>query len=391
MDNLKEWMSARLKSGITMKLFPGAAGGIIKGRETITAAEGYASIDDYRMPVTESHLYDIASLTKVVATLPAILLSFQYGKLALYDSAAKYLPELLAGETTGRKDQITIFHLLTHTSGLPGWRPYYITSEGKEGYLRAISQERLLHQPGEKVIYSDLGFILLGMILERIWDEPLETIVQKLIFKPLGMGDTGYLPSGEKLKRIVPTEIGNAIEAKMAHDYYSEERTERNFLVQKAASFHWRKGAIHGTVHDCNAHFGLNGVSGHAGVFSTLDDLLLFMKAWNRTENGFIQQALKDLSTNNHTINLGGNRGLGWDKPAESNAAGRKGLFSPRSFGHKGFTGTSIWCDPARGLTAITLTNRVHCNKPEPFLEWRREYHQQLLAKVPTREERSSI
>ena len=384
MDELTDWISGRLQEGIRKKLFPGGVAGIMLGGETAMVYEGTAFMNDDRIPVSNRHIYDIASLTKVIATLPAVLISIQNGRLALDDPAVMYLPELTDGNQAEGKEQMTIFHLLTHTAGLPGWRPYYIYTNSPEEYLRAISRESLLARPGEEVIYSDLGFILLGFILERIWNERLDMLVQKLIFKPLGMKDTGYLPSREKLRQIVPTETGNAIEAKMASDHFSKEGVGGEGLLQQAEIFHWRKGVIRGTVHDCNAHFGLNGISGHAGLFSTLDDLLIFMGAWNGEDDAFIGNSLKKVSAMNQTLNCGSKRGLGWDKPDGE-------LFTPLAFGHTGFTGTSIWSDPGRELTAITLTNRVHCYQPEAFLNWRKQYHEEFLAKIPPRGERSGL
>ncbi|PLS16141.1 serine hydrolase [Bacillus sp. M6-12] len=390
MNQLTALMEDGLKNGIQEKLFPGGIASVSKaGLEIQTATAGNHSYGTKAKQVTSESVFDLASLTKVTAALPAILLSIQEGKLLLFDSVEEYIPEFCTGQDAMGKKQITIFHLLTHTSGLPGWRPYYISYKGRSEYINAISQEPLIGSPGKQVVYSDLGFMLLGFILERVWDTDLTSLTQQLIYKPLKMSQTGYLPleRGTPIDSIVATEQGNRIEREMGLSYLEE--IKQNTLPKGAYAFtpeelkelKWRTEVIVGTVHDCNAFYGLDGVSGHAGLFSTVNDLHCYMQVWSEPNSDFIDPVLKRLSAGLQTSSMIPTRGLGWEASSTGGTMEQKlhscsggEVISPEAFGHTGFTGTFMWHDPARQSSLIILTNRVHSDSNRSFFTWRKKF-----------------
>ncbi|HKH43764.1 MAG TPA: serine hydrolase domain-containing protein [Thermoanaerobaculia bacterium] len=279
-------------------------------------------------PVTASTLYDLASLTKVVATTTMAMILVDQGRLDLDQPVHEILP----GFQGPGKEAVTVRHLLTHSSGLPAVAPLFREVQGPDAFLERIQAMDLEYPPGSRSVYSDLGIILLGEILERAAGQPLEAFVRTRVFEPLRMRETRFRPPPELRPRIAPTEFDP-----------------------------WRGRLIQGEVHDENA-FALGGVAPHAGLFSTAGDLARFAQM---LLNGGVLDGQRIVSR--QTVDLftrhagipDSDRALGWDtKSAEGSSAGT--LFSPRSFGHTGFTGTSIWIDPERRLYVILLTNRVH-------------------------------
>lgn len=280
-------------------------------------------------------LYDIASLTKVVGTTSVIIALVQKGKLSLDDKVAIRLPGFapasLDKKILARRNRVTIRHLLLHTSGLPGWKPLYRTCKSYRKLLNAILPTALEAEPGSRYRYSDLGFILLGEIAARAGGKPIARLEKELVFAPLGMKETRRNPSSTLKKRIPPTE-------------FDEE-----------------KGSyIHGKVHDENAR-AAGGITGHAGLFSTTSDLSLLARelllALKGKSRKFRQKTIESFVRCQDSPK-GSSRALGWDTPSEESSAGD--LASRTSFGHTGFTGTSIWIDPQRDLYIILLSNRVH-------------------------------
>ncbi len=397
-DRLENVMDRCLQQGIEERVFPGGVVSVdFPNGQSHIVYKGKTSYDQSGVNVDEKTIYDLASLTKVVVTLPSILLSVQSGRLSLIDSITKYIPELSANEDR-RMEKITIFHLLTHTSGLPAWRPFFITCRNQEDYIKAISGEDLVGDPGQQVVYSDLGFMLLGFILERVWNDGLDQIANNLIFNSMGMHNTTYRPidnSKLKTKVFAPTEAENQCELKMSHDYMQQKSNhqvpDRSLVISSELidSLSWREGLITGTVHDCNAYYGLNGISGHAGLFSNMTDLRKYMTIWNEdSDNRLIDPLLRKFATSLQTSSLAPVRALGWEHSSTAGSpaqvvAGCSGgdLVSNLAFGHTGFTGTSIWHDPLRKATIITLTNRVHPQVTNGMIGWRRSFHNQILSK----------
>jgi CubicO group peptidase (beta-lactamase class C family) len=322
-----------LDSIITTAIAGGAAPGaaIAVGRNGHVAyLRGYGRLDWNDPPtargVDESTIYDMASLTKVIATTTAAMMLEEGGQLDIDRTVASYLPGFNAPD----KSTITIRHLLTHQGGLEAFAALYKTYRGREQYLEQINSRPVIHPPGTVMVYSDWDMILLQLVMEKITGVPLDAFVHDRIFEPLGMNDTRFTPSRELKPRIAPTEIDTT-----------------------------RGGLLRGIVHDENA-WAMGGVAGHAGLFSTAHDLCIFAQMMlNGGEYNGVK-LLKPATIAHWTARQGkgSSRALGWDTPSSPSSAGH--YFSPRSFGHTGFTGTSIWIDPEKQLYVILLTNRVN-------------------------------
>jgi beta-glucosidase-like glycosyl hydrolase/CubicO group peptidase (beta-lactamase class C family) len=315
--------------------FPGGVLAVGYRGQLAARAFGKLSYEKGAAPVGPDTIYDLASLTKVVVTttLAARLTeSPNGGTLQLDAPIERYLPEWASGPQPEWRKQVTVRHLLTHTSGLPPHRDYFLTSKNKRQLLEKIFAEPLESQPGTKEAYSDLGIILLGEIIERLTGKSLDELARTEIFRPLGMTETMFLPPKKLLPRIAPTEDDTR----------------------------YRKRLIRGEVHDENA-YALGGVAGHAGLFGTASDLAAFCQM---LLNGGIyahhrllrRSTVAEFTTPQRIAD--NTRTLGWAVPTENSSSGH--YFSPHSFGHTGFTGTSIWIDPDKQLFVILLTNRVH-------------------------------
>jgi beta-glucosidase-like glycosyl hydrolase/CubicO group peptidase (beta-lactamase class C family) len=324
-----------IEKAVADKAFPGATLAVgYRGRVAIRAF-GKLSYDAKAPVVTPTTMYDIASLTKVVATttLVAKLAEGDFAvPLDLDTKIERYLPEWASGPNAEWRRRVTVRHLMTHSSGLPAFKEYWRTSKSKQDTLTKIFAEPLEYEPGTKEIYSDLGIILMAEIIERLTGRTLDDLAKSYVFSPLGMKDTMYQPPKKFWPAIAPTEIDNQL---------------RHRLVQ-------------GEVHDENA-FAIGGVSGHAGIFSTAPDLAAFCQMLLNGGVYVHQRILRRATVAQFTMPQqlsGGTRTLGWAVPTEGGSSGH--FFSAHSFGHTGFTGTSIWMDPDRQLFVVLLTNRVH-------------------------------
>ncbi|HEU4628734.1 MAG TPA: serine hydrolase [Gemmatimonadaceae bacterium] len=292
--------------------------------------KGYGHIDwAPGMPAVDARtMFDLASLTKVVATTTAAMMLEEAGLLDVDSTVAHYLPEFAAYDTL--KARITLRMLLTHTGGLEAYAPLYEHYRGRAQYLEQIARRPLKSVPGTEMVYSDWDMIVLQQVLERITGEPLDVFCERRIFAPLGMHDTHFLPDPSLRPRIAATAVDTV-----------------------------RGGLLWGVVHDGNA-WAMGGVSGHAGLFSSAADLAVFAQfLLNGGEYGGVR-LLHPATIARWTARQdeSSSRALGWDTPSPPSSSGRH--FSARSFGHTGFTGTSLWVDPERGLFVIVLTNRVN-------------------------------
>ena len=318
-----------LDAYVERRAFPGGVLAVGRGDALVhLRAFGRLTYDPDAPAVTVDTIYDVASLTKVVATTTMAMILVDEERLDLDAPVRDFLPRF---QGPG-KDAVTVRQLLTHSSGVDWWAPLYEEVAGKAAYLERIQAMDLAYQPGTRSLYSDLGLILLGEVLERAAGQPLDVFARERVFAPLGMDDTLYRPGEDLRARIAPTEDDP-----------------------------WRGRVLRGEVHDENAH-ALGGVAPHAGLFSTAPDLARFARM---IVNGGVLEHRRVVSrwtVGAFTRRAGvpeSTRALGWDtKSAEGSSAGT--LFSPSSFGHTGFTGTSIWIDPERELFVILLTNRVH-------------------------------
>ena len=303
--------------------FPGATIAVgYRDSVVLLAAVGHYGADDKR-PVTTETIYDLASLTKVIGLTTAAMMLVDQGKLDLDAPVQRYVPAFQGAN----KERVLIRHLLTHSSGMPAWRPLYAEAKTREEALALVDTTALLKQPGDTFVYSDLGAITLTQAVEAITGQRLNDFLDSRLFGPLGMRSTRYLPPESWRERIAPTE---------------------NDTV-------FRHRLLRGEVHDENAGR-LGGVSGHAGLFSTAPDLARFA-TWLLRLRAIDSLHVRDF-THKQGIPPGSSRALGWDTPSENSSAGTK--MGPNAFGHTGYTGTSIWMDPDRSLFIILLTNRVN-------------------------------
>jgi CubicO group peptidase (beta-lactamase class C family) len=315
------------------------------GQIVLERACGYAVLEPEQIPMSINTRFDLASLTKVVATLPAILRLVDQGAFGLDDPVANVLPAFTIDDS---KRTITIRQLLSHTSGLPAWLPIYLDETGPEAYVAAIARAKLGVEPGTEVVYSDLGFILLGEIVRHVTGSDIATYAAHEIFTPLDMKTTEFRPPAWRRPEIAATERGNPREIEMTGDRASQYS-------------HWRQEIIWGSVHDGNAYYGLNGVAGHAGLFGTAADILRYGQCWlhhgRREETMLLSPEVVAEATREQAPG----RRLGWRLPAPVDD--QDDLIRPLgagAYGHTGFTGTALWVAPALDLVAVLLTNRVH-------------------------------
>ena len=318
-----------IQSAIIDSAFPGAVVLVSKeGKIIYEKAFGQLTYDDTSATITINTIYDIASLTKVIATTTSVMICYDKNLFLLDDPVVKYLPEF----SENGKEKVTIKNLLLHNSGLPAFKRYYENYSSAEEVIKDIYKMPLSYETGSKSVYSDLGFITLAKIIEQLTGKGFDVFCKEEIFMPLQMNSTLFNPPDSLIYKIAPTE----------YDKY------------------WRNKLIWGEVHDETAAL-LNGVAGHAGLFSTANDIskLLQMLLNGGTFNG--HQIIKPETVKLFTTRYSdeSTRALGWDtKSVEKSSAGN--LFDITSFGHTGFTGTSVWIDPTRNLFVVFLTNRVY-------------------------------
>ncbi|MBE3574873.1 MAG: beta-lactamase family protein [Firmicutes bacterium] len=389
-------------------------------------AYGLAQIVPLSRPMQTTTLFDVASLTKVVATTSVFLSFLEEGLCRLEDPVGLFLPEFLqpapAGleafsitdpsaaqpgpgtaapapaahpetPTDGRsegetgpahlqtlaqlreKEHVTLRHLLTHSSGLAAWHPVYQLPGSRRERIQLLARAPLTYPPGKRVVYSCMGFILLGEILERLGGKPLDVLARERVFQPLGLQHTGFCPTGADQAEAAATEVVPEL-----------------------------GGPLVGIVHDENAR-ALGGVSGNAGLFSTACDLARFAQTWlnrgvapgagwgcggteqpagaaeSRRGPRIWSPATVEAATRSYTPGLEEERGLGWMIHAGRTGLSGGDLLSPDSYGHTGFTGTSLWVDPRRDLFVVLLTNRVHPSRTnDAHLRLRPLFHNAVVA-----------
>lgn len=326
-SDLNAVLDSIMRAGIAGGAAPGGSLAVGRfGRIVHMAGYGRQDTAQKSAPVDENTMYDMASLTKVIATTTAAMMLEEQGQLDLDRTVASYLPEFNAPDKAG----ITVRMIVTHRGGLEAFAALYKEFKGREQYLAQINARPLKSTPGTETVYSDWDFILTQLIIERITGVTLDKFLADKVFGPLGMTSTMYTPDSTKyFDRIAPTEIDST-----------------------------RGGLMHGKVHDENA-YAMGGVSGHAGLFSTARDLSIFaqMLLNGGQYNGVRIVKPETVARWTSPQSRTSSRALGWDTPSKGSSSGS--YFSARSFGHTGFTGTSLWIDPDRDLFVILLTNRV--------------------------------
>ncbi len=330
-----------LDSAVAAGAAPGAVLGVTVAGNRFVYATGRLGMDDPSRtePTT---VYDLASLTKVVALTTALMLAVDDGKLELDAPVHRYLP---AFEGEG-KDRVTVRMLLAHAGGMPVWRPLFREAGTRAEAFALANSTPLNSPPGTAAAYSDLGMIVLTQAVEAVYHEPLDSLLQRRVFQPLGMSSIRFLPPPSERSRIAPTELDS-----------------------------WRGRLLRGEVHDENAAR-LDGVSGHSGLFGSVPDLLTFSEwmlgqagGWTGGQAGDpgrlhpsarprVRPSVVQAFTRRQDLVPGSSRALGWDTPSVGSSAGR--FLSSESFGHTGFTGTSLWIDPRRQVGIVLLSNRVN-------------------------------
>ena len=321
-----------VRNAVGERVFPGASLAVTY-RGALIAARGFGrfTYDSAAPEVKADTVFDLASVTKVLATTPTAMILYERGLLHLDAPVAELLPEFASfgppDQSTERR-AVTLRMLLAHSSGLPAYVKLFESARTREELFRAACGTRLEAPPGSKAEYSDIGFILFGEILARLAKEPLDVFARREIFTPLGMTRTRFNPPPDERDKIPPTE---------------NDRAFRHRIIQ-------------GEVNDENAHV-MGGVSGHAGLFAPAVDVARFAECMLHEGSPLFQPTTVELFTRREINPLGTSRTLGWDTPSEPSTSGR--YFSPRSFGHLGFTGTSLWIEPERKLSVTLLSNRI--------------------------------
>lgn len=346
MSTANEQLSSLLREHIAAGEFPSAVYLVGERDEIIyTDGLGHSVVEPYRVANKIDTIYDLASLTKPLVTTLLCARRIELGELTLDSSVSHYLPEFDRTD----KQMITVRELLTHTSGLPAWRPLYVLTEDEpERAAGAIANLDLEYKPGTRVIYSDLGFIALGILLERMNHQPIADLAKREIFEPLNLKQTYFNPEVALQTGIAACETGNAYELEMWKQ------------ANGVAYANSRQRLIWGEVHDGNAYF-LGGAAGHAGLFSTASETFLLAQQFLSESTKLLTPQTCKLFRENMTLGLEEARSIGWQLAATKDSTGGVEL-PPDSFGHNGFTGTCVWIDPDHRRVFILLTNRTHAH-----------------------------
>ncbi|MER3455910.1 MAG: hypothetical protein C4304_03285 [candidate division GAL15 bacterium] len=261
--------------------------------------------------------------------------------------------------------RVTVRETLAHTGGLAAWKALYLGARGREAVVEAVARLPLEGRPGERVGYSDPGVMLVGAAVEGATGKRLDVLFEEHVARPLRLQRTRFCPPAHWRKRCAATERGNGY--------------ERDLAGRAGADFPWREGGIVGEVHDGNAHYALEGVAAHAGLFSSAEEVARGMEAWLGYRRWIPEAYRTEALSDQRGGAEGAPRGLGWMlyHPAAFFA-----FLGPRSFGHTGFTGTSVAADPDRGLVVVLLTNRVHPQVREGIVEFRKAFHEMVLPSI---------
>ncbi len=370
MTNPNQQISQLLHDRVAGGDFPSAVYLVAsRGREVFSDAVGKAVTGTSETPETKASLetiYDLASLTKPLVTGLLLARRIERGLISLDTKASQIISEFDRDD----KRDITVRQLATHTSGLAAWRPLYLISDGDpEHAAEAIAREPLQSTPGTKVLYSDLGFIAFGLLLERMEKSSLAELARQEIFEPLELKRTYFNPERALQPEIAACEVGNEYEREMCR----EERSSGDYRG-------WREQLIWGEVHDGNANF-LGGAAGHAGLFSTAGETLKLANQFLAHRTELLSSETCTLFRTDLTPGLEEARSFAWQLASTKDSTAGQSM-SPDSFGHLGFTGTSCWVDPNREQVFILLTNRTH-SRPLPFANLngvRRQFHTLAVA-----------
>ena len=316
-----------LQDAIAQRAFAAVSVAVtLKGDLLALRSLGNFTYDPASPQASADTLFDLASLTKVMATSPMAMVLYERGLLDLEMPVISVVGEF-AGEDP-RRDEVTLRMLLAHSSGLPSYEKLFLRAHSRDALLEAAYTTELINDPGSHAEYSDIGFIILGVALERLADESLDRFCQREIFGPLGLTQTTFNPAPEIRASIPPT---------------ADDQTFRHRIIQ-------------GEVQDENASV-VGGVAAHAGLFASAQDVAQFAGAMQPGSSSLLRPETLRLFTTREISPPGTSRALGWDTPSSPSQSGK--YFSLHSYGHLGYTGTSLWIDPGRELSITLLTNRT--------------------------------
>ena len=352
---IEQFLATQIAAGV----FPGASYLVAEGERVLAqGTAGRAVATPVSTPARRDTLYDLASLTKPLAgALLAVRLEAE-GRLRLDDRLSRHLP---GWRPADERAEVTLFDLLTHRSGLPGWKPLYMNAADRDGRVDYLSTVAPACRPRAEVVYSCPGYILLGFALERAAGEPLGRLFARHVARPLGLADLLFNPDSSLRPRTAATEIGNA--------------RERVLAGPEGAGYNgWRTDLIWGEVHDGNAYT-LGGAAANAGLFGTAGAVHTVALEFLGAGRGLLGEAQRASFSRNATEGLSEHRSVGFQLASTPGCSAGPEI-SPGAFGHTGFTGTSLWIDPASRRVYVLLTNRVHPR----FREWdmnqvRRQFH----------------
>ena len=380
---MNKTISAFLTERIAAGDFPSAVYLVAeKGEIVYQDALGFAVVDpELPQEALTDTLYDLASLTKPLATGLIAAKLADRGYLRIDEPARNYLPSF----NNADKADITLSQLLSHTSGLTAWKPFYLEVTDPTEILDFISGHPREFVPGSQVVYSDLNFTALMYIIEQTLGKRLKAVMCDEVIKPLELRQTCFNPLSEFLfTQIAASELGNQYEKKTCWElgYFGQEHPDRD------PNAYFRQWLIHGEVHDGNAFF-MFGVAGHAGLFSTAEEVFKIALQFLPEYTQILRPETCELFRTNFTKGMNEDRSFAFQLAStEGSTAGTK--MSPESFGHNGFTGTSLWIDPVKDRIFVLLTNRTH-NHPLPFVNInsvRRRFHDLAIEELDGRQAR---
>lgn len=399
MDPVERFLEEQTLAGS----WPGACWTVVeRGRTVSSGAVGWRSLVPERCPSGADTIYDLASLTKPLVTASLLALLVQDGRLDLDAPAESLLP----GLAFARQGRPTFMDLALHRAGLPAWRPFYLFAKTPDRVLNSVMRLEAEAPCGARVKYSDPDYILLGEAVRRAAGQPLDELFHERIAKPLGLSTLVFNPPAAWRGRIAPTEVGNRYEEILAESLgFTDESPEQTIHESPAATLDrgekfdipnggsgpsgsgrspdrrshprlaLRTTLIHGEVHDGNAH-ALGGVAGHAGLFGDVTDTAKLAKEFLGAGRGLFEERTLRLFRENRTPGLEQGRTVGW-KRTIAGTVETDGVLSRESFGHNGFTGTSLWIDPVTERIHVLLTNRVHPDvRPLDMNALRRRFHE---------------
>ena len=346
-----------IDSCIKVNIFPSAQLFVSKkGEILINQGFGTQTYENKSPPVNENSIYDVASLTKILSTTPIVMKLVSQKKLNLDHSVKQFFPNF----SGPLKDKVTIKHLLTHSSGIEPYYEFFLENpiKSKNEIINDIINRELIFDPGIDMKYSDLGIILLGEIIQIIQNKSLDDLTNKYVFNPFNMQNSFYNPDKNILDKIVPTEVDNR----------------------------FRKKLVHGEVHDENA-FILDGIAPHAGIFSNAMDIgnyfQMLLNGGTWLGKRYFKKSIVEEFTNRQNLPENSDRAIGFDTPSQNGKSSAGDYFGVKSFGHLGFTGTSVWADPESEIIIVLLTNRVYPSRDKKGIyHARRQIHNSIMKEI---------